>query len=332
MATSQMAKEAAQTPALMAAQLQANAPRLKGLCDKLVRFDPELVWIVGRGTSDHVGVFAKYLIEIEAGVVVSHASPSVASVYQKSIRLKNALAIFISQSGQSLDILAQVEMAKREGAFTLALVNDESSPLAQQVDFILPINAGPETAVAATKSCLLSLSALLQLVAYWKDNQVLLSSLLALPAQLQQVVDHHQGGALAFLSRESACMVLGRGLGYGISREIALKLKEVCQLHAESYSSAEFFHGPVTLAHKDFAVLDVAIDDESSEVHRQQMSQIAERGARCFGLGQSLPQVSPRLAPLVLLQNFYLDLASYAEAQGINPDAPVGLSKVTKTL
>ncbi|GGD52777.1 glucosamine-6-phosphate deaminase NagB-II [Lacimicrobium alkaliphilum] len=332
MSTSLMAQEATQTPQRIQTQLEQNRQACLELGEKIRGFNPAFVLMVGRGSSDHAGVFAKYLIEVETGTVVTASAPSVASVYGKSLNLSQALVIVISQSGRSPDILAQAESAKKAGALVVALVNDISSPLAEMVDMVLPLNAGEEKAVAATKSYLCTLSALLQMVAYWKQDDTLIEALESLPQKLQQSIDSPVQLDVSFVSELRHCVVLGRGFGYAIGREIALKLKEVCSVHAEAFSSAEFLHGPVTLVEKKLAVIDLTIEDESFNSHREQIIEVGRRGAKLCHMAQPVKDIHPRLAPLTLLQRFYLDVEKVAQEMGYNPDAPAGLNKVTQTL
>ncbi|NMP30273.1 SIS domain-containing protein [Thalassotalea sp. M1531] len=327
-----MEKEAAQAPQVIAEQLTANQALMERIGEKLRLLSPKMVMIIGRGSSDHAGVFGKYLIEIEAGVPVSSAAPSVASVYGKQLNLSGAMVIVISQSGRSPDIIAQAEMAKKAGAYCVALVNDETSPLAQVVDDFVPLKAGAEISVAATKSYLSTLSALLQLTAYWTQNQSLISSLKRLPNVLQNMVDSGTQFTADSLDKVKNMVVLGRGLGYAVSKEMALKLKEVSSIHAEAFSSAEFLHGPVTLVEQGLAILNCAVNDESAASHNEQIEEVSSRGADLVHLNQIDNDIHPRLAPLVVLQRFYLDVAKVAVARGFNPDEPKGLKKVTKTV
>ncbi|GAB3018231.1 glucosamine-6-phosphate deaminase NagB-II [Bowmanella dokdonensis] len=332
MFTTIMAKEATETPGRVRHQLEHNRDACYQLGQRIRLFDPAFVLMVGRGSSDHAGVFAKYLIEVETGTPVTASAPSVASIYGKELRLRQALVIVISQSGRSPDILAQAQAAKNAGGLVVALVNDTHSPLAQLVDFVLPLNAGEEKAVAATKSYLCTLSALLQMVAYWKQDKQLIEALETLPEALQKSIDAPLQLTLEFVRELKHCVVLGRGFGYAIARELALKLKEVCAIHAEAFSSAEFLHGPVTLVQKKLAVVDLAVEDESFEAHRQQIVEVKRRGAVVCHMTQPVRQIHPRLAPLTLLQRFYLDVEQAALAMGYNPDQPQGLNKVTQTL
>ncbi|KOO58854.1 glutamine--fructose-6-phosphate aminotransferase [Rheinheimera sp. KL1] len=327
-----MAQEAAEAPSRIREQLAANASRIAEIVALIKQKQPRYVYMVGRGSSDHAGVFAKYLIEIEIGLPVAAAAPSIASVYNKQLDLTGALVLVISQSGRSPDILAQVAMAKAAGALVVALVNDESSPLAAQADQIIPLNVGAEKAVAATKSYLATLSALLQLVAAWSGNSQLQDAVIGLPELLERAIELPAQLTAQSLQGVEHLVVLGRGPGYAISREIALKLKEVCGIHAEAFSSAEFLHGPVTLVKDQFAIVDVSIADEANAAHQAQVAEVRSRGARIVHLHHADLLSNPRVLPLALLQRFYLDVEAVARSRGVNPDAPPGLNKVTKTV
>ncbi|WP_325167046.1 glucosamine-6-phosphate deaminase NagB-II [Ferrimonas balearica] len=331
MMTSIMEREALEASARVRDQLAHNGAVLQQLGAQLRTTPPKFVMWVGRGSSDHAGVFAKYLIEIEMGIPTFASAPSIASIYGRPLQLEGALVLVISQSGRSPDILAQARMAKESGARVVALVNDEQSPLAALADFVLPLRAGEEKAVAATKSYLATLSALLQLVAAWSGRRELAGAMDQLPQALTAAAEAPVQLRAKPLAEVKNLVVLGRGLGYAIAKEIALKLKEVCGIHAEAFSSAEFLHGPVTLVEQQLTVLDLDIDDESAAAHREQMAEIAHRGATVIRMSQ-VGQPHPRLAPLTLMQRFYLDVEKVALARGIDPDNPKGLKKVTQTL
>ncbi len=332
MTQTMMEKEAKQAPSIIEQQLKINQVLAAQLGQTLREIAPKMVMIIGRGSSDHAGVFGKYLIEIEAGIPTCSAAPSVASVYGKQLKLTQALVIVISQSGRSPDILAQAKMAKAGGAYCVALVNDESSPLGEIVDQVLPLKAGAELSVAATKSYLATLSALLQMVAYWTENSELIAALNTLPSAMQAMINSPAQLTPDTIKGINNMVVLARGLGFAISKEMALKLKEVSSIHAEAFSSAEFLHGPITLVEQGLAILNCAINDESAQSHQQQIDEVAQRGADLITIRQINNAVHPRLAPLVVLQRFYLDVAKVALSRGFNPDEPKGLKKVTRTL
>jgi glucosamine--fructose-6-phosphate aminotransferase (isomerizing) len=327
-----MAQEAADAPNVVEKQLLKNASICAELGERIRQLKPRLVYIIGRGSSDHAGVYAKYLVEVELGIPVTASAPSVTSVYGKNLDLSGALVLVISQSGRSPDILGQTQMAKDSGAFCVALVNDQSSPLADIVDVVLPLLAGEEKAVAATKSFLATLSAILQLVAHWKQSQPLITALTSLPNCLRLAAAAETQLTTDSIRDLSHCVVLGRGFGYAIAREIALKLKEVCGVHAEAFSSAEFLHGPVTLVEKKLAIVDISVQDESLETHTKQIEEMHRRGAKLSHMSQIPNDIHPRLAPLTILQRFYLDVENIAVQMGNDPDNPVGLKKVTKTV
>ncbi|RUO56610.1 glucosamine-6-phosphate deaminase NagB-II [Pseudidiomarina homiensis] len=330
MTESRMHIEAQATPEVIKAQLQANAAICEQLGAELRQQPPTGIMMIGRGTSDHAGVFAKYLFEVEAGVPVFAAAPSVAGVYNSQLKLNGCLAICISQSGQSPDIVEQAKRAKAGGAKLVAIVNVTDSPLAQLADTVLPLHAGPELAVAATKSYLASLSALAQICAYWQQNDELKQALTNLPQQLQATQKAPACLHAEQLQNLRHCVVLGRGFGYAIAREIALKLKEVLGIHAEAFSSAEFLHGPVTLVEKHLSVFNVHIYDEGSDMHQRQLADIQKRGAHIVQM-PAPEAVHRRLQPLAVMQRFYLDIEHAARQLGLNPDAPPGLKKVTET-
>ena len=332
MTSSIMAKEAAEAPRVIGNQLRLNHQVCSELGDKIREIKPKFVYIIGRGSSDHAGVFAKYLIEVELGIPVCAAAPSVNSLYGQNVNLKDALVLIISQSGRSPDILAQTKSAKESGAFCVALINDTTSPLSYIADVVLPLSAGKELAVAATKSYLATLSAVLQMVAHWKQEQVLLLALEELPNTLQQVVDSPRQLKRDFVESLAHCVVLGRGFGYAISREIALKLKEVLGIHAEAFSSAEFLHGPVTLVEKKLSIVSIGIDDESATAHQEIVDEVTRRGAILAELSAGVETIHPRFLALAVLQRFYLDIEGIAVSLGLDPDEPAGLKKVTQTL
>ncbi len=168
----------------IARQLAANAEATQRCAAELRTRDPRLVATIARGSSDHCALYLKYLLEILIGVPCASIGPSIASLYNVRLKLDGALALAISQSGRSPDIVAMQDAAKRAGAFTLALVNDVSSPLATGADFLLPLHAGPEKSVAATKSMIATLVAGAALIAEWREDAALRAAIAKLPALL----------------------------------------------------------------------------------------------------------------------------------------------------
>jgi glucosamine--fructose-6-phosphate aminotransferase (isomerizing) len=292
-----------------------------------------------RGSSDHAATFAKYLFETRAGVLTASAAPSIASVYGARQDLRDCLFIAISQSGRSPDLLATVESAKEAGALTVALVNDESSPLASLVDFALPLCAGEEQSVAATKSYIASLAALVHLAAEWTGDESLSRALAGAPADLDRAWQLEWPQSLEILRPASHLFVIGRGVGLGIAQEAALKCKETCGLHAESFSAAEVRHGPQALLHGGFPALVFAQDDETRSGIEDLARDLVARGVDVMLAGAdvegaiALPVVRshPVIEPLLVAESFYRLANALAIARGCDPDRPPHLRKITET-
>ena len=327
-----MEMEALEASTKVEEQLVANCQQMQVLGEKIRAYAPKAVMLIGRGSSDHAGSFAKYLIEIETQIPTFAAAPSVSTVYGRHLKLAGILVIVISQSGKSPDIIQQTKEAKEAGAFCMALVNETDTPLSDLVDFIVPLKAGTEQSVAATKSFIATLSAIMQLVAHWVNSEDLIQATNQIPKALKIACEADPQLTLKSLSNINNLVVLGRGLGFAISKEIALKIKEVCAIHAESFSSAEFLHGPVSLLQGSIKIINVQINDESKEIHERQMNELLDRGASIIELHQVDTEIHPRIAPFALLQRFYLDIEKVARARYMNPDEPIGLKKVTKTI
>ncbi len=336
-----MFAEAAQAPAVVAAQLRANADLVARAADRLRRHVPSAALICGRGSSDNAGVFARYLIEAETGVLTSPAPLAVSSVYGRTPRIPGGLCLAISQSGKSPDLVTAASAAKAGGAFVIALVNVEDSPLSDVADLTLPLHAGPELSVAATKSFIASLTAVAHLVSEWTGDAALRSGLDSLPDQLADAWRRDWSADLPVLRDATSLYVVGRGGGYGAAREAALKLKETCGLHAEAFSTAEVRHGPMALVKSDFPVLMLAQSDATREDAVALARDFAARGARVFLSGEAdapgvigLPSTPghPALEPILLIQSFYGLAARLSVARGFDPDRPPYLNKVTETV
>lgn len=323
--TSLMVREALESSQRIQVQIETNHSTMLKLGRELRNYTPKAVMLIGRGSSDHAGSFAKYLIEIEMQIPTFTAAPSVTTVYGKRLKLDGILVIVISQSGKSPDIIEQSRQAKEAGAFCIALVNENDSPLADIVDCLIPLYAGEEKSIAATKSFIATLSAVMHLVASWADCDELMEATKQIPSALKIACESKPQLTHALLSDVNNLVVLGRGLGFAASKEIALKIKEVCAIHTESFSSAEFFHGPVSLLQQSLKLINIQVNDESKAVHDMQIKNLLGRGAKIINLHQCDNCLHPRVAPFAVLQRFYLDVEQVAIAKGLNPDEPVGL-------
>ncbi len=340
-----MFQEAQQTAEVVAAQFARNEATIAALAADLRRDPPPFVATCARGSSDHAATYAKYLFETQIGVVTASASPSVGSVYEARQRLEGALYLVISQSGKSPDLLRNAEAAAQAGARVVALVNVEDSPLARLAQTVIPLHAGPERSVAATKSYLASLAAILQLGAHWSGSVALLEALPRLPDALRAAWGADWSPLTDGLVDAHNLFVLGRGLGLAAAQEAALKFKETCGLHAEAYSSAEVKHGPMALVGPGFPVLCFAQPDETEAGTLALAGEFRARGAQVWvssaqadpsaGPGQALPLAAaphPACAPLLTIQSFYRAINALALRRGHNPDVPPHLNKVTETV
>jgi glucosamine--fructose-6-phosphate aminotransferase (isomerizing) len=339
-AETRMFREAAEAPAAVARQLQTNRDRVRTLAERLRAEPPQAVVTYGRGSSDNAATFARYLIETQLGVLTASAPPSVSSVYDAAPAMEGMLVLAISQSGQSPDLLASAEAARSAGAYVVALVNDELSPLASQADLTLPLCAGPELSVAATKSCLASFSAVAQLVAHWRGDPELIAAVDALPDLLARAWEEDWTDAEARLTEAGNLYVLGRGVGFAVAQEAALKLKETCGLHAEALSAAEVRHGPMALVGDGFPVLAFVQDDETKGGVEAVVQLCLAKGAAVMKAGGdaqpgalTLPssRAHPLVEPLAMTQSFYRMACQLAVARGFDPDRPPNLKKVTET-
>lgn len=331
-----MFREAAEAPAAVARLLEANHKAAHDLGARLRAQPPRAVVTCARGSSDHTATYAKYLIETGTGVLTSSAALSVSSVYAAEPKLEGVLYLAISQSGRSPDLLAAVEAAKEGGAYVAALVNDEASPLAGLAEVVLPLHAGPEISVAATKSYIAALAGIAQLVAAWTQDTELEAGLEALPPVLAKAWELDWSEAAQQLKSARNLYVLGRGVGFGIAQEAALKFKETCGLHAEAFSAAEVLHGPMALVKEGFPVLVFAQNDQSQDSVAELAKDLACRGAEVMmaGAGGSLPTLSahPALEPIVRIQGFYRMANALSILRGHDPDRPPHLNKVTETV
>ena len=335
-----MFAEAAQAADVLRLQFQRNAQVLASLGARLRNQPPRTVITLARGSSDHAATFAKYLIETRANVITASSAPSVSSVYLASQDLQGCLFLAISQSGRSPDLLASARAARAGGALVVALVNSEDSPLADVAEMTLPLCAGLESSVAATKTFIASLAAIIHLVAAWTDDQPLLEALHDTPALLERAWQLDWTAALPVLAAASDLYVIGRGLGLGIAQEAALKCKETSGLHAESFSSAEVMHGPQALLGPQFPALLLAQDDDTREGIGALARELVDRGVPVLCAGASTPgaialpslTAHPVIEPLLLVQSFYRLANQLAHARGHDPDRPPHLNKVTRTL
>ena len=338
--TSLMLQEAHETPARVAAALQEDVDLYASLGRALRDRAPSFVATVARGSSDHAASYAGSLFGVAAGRATATLPPSLVTRYGANLRLDGAFVLGLSQSGASPDLVRVMAAARAGGAITAAIVNAPDSRLAGEAEWVLPQRAGPERAVAATKSFVLTLVSIARLVAAWTGDAVLSRALGQLPERLRAALECDWSAGLPTLAQPGA-YVIGRGVGLGIAQEAALKLKETSHLHAEAMSAAEIQHGPRAVVDERFPVLAFALEDEAGTDVRTLADDLAHAGAPVLlaatraGAGLHLrlpPALHPMLDPIVAILAFYPFAEALAHARQLDPDRPRGLHKITETM
>lgn len=306
----------------------------------------ETIVIAARGTSDNAARYAKYLFGAHNRIQVALATPSLFTLYQQAPRMQNALVIGISQSGQSPDIVSVLEEGRRQGQPTLAITNAPESPLAGVAQHVIDLHAGLERSVAATKTYTTSLAAIALLSCALSSDRQAMEQLKTLPVLVSQVLESAlalKPGVKRYRTIDQ-CAVIGRGFNYASAFEVALKIKELCQIVAEPYSSADFLHGPIATIREGFPVVVIAPAGCVLEDMRNLVMRLEALGAELFvisnerdllekahlavALPSDLPEWLSPMAAVLPGQRFSLDLA---RARGLDPDQPPGLAKVTET-
>lgn len=332
-----MAQEIAEIPA--AAQRLLSQQRAAGaIADRIRDFNPKFVVICGRGSSGHAGVFLRYLFEVRAGLLVSTSAPSVVTAYRQTHDMRQIVFIVISQSGRSPDLVAATAQARKSGALTVALVNDTASPAADAAELVLSIEAGPEHAVAATKTVALSMMRGAQLVAQLMQDDLLMQAIERLPRRFDEALACDWSPWGDSLQDAPAAFVTARGYGLGTAREIALKLTETMRLPALGYSAAELRHGPFAAVTSRTPVLALRSDAAASELIDRLVRELASANRPVFAVGGqngTLPWIDDDHAicdPIAMLLPAYVAIEQAARHQGFDPDRPANLSKITETL
>ncbi|PTX46148.1 glucosamine--fructose-6-phosphate aminotransferase (isomerizing) [Gemmobacter caeni] len=341
MTDSHMAREVAEIPEAAARFLERSRIAVVAAAAALRRTDPGLIATVARGSSDHAATYLKYAIELEAGIPVASVGPSVASIYKRPLKLRQAACIGISQSGRSPDIVEMMRAAGEGGALSIAITNYADSPMAQASAHCLPLQAGEEKSVAATKTFVTSVLAGLALLAEWREDEALRAAVAGLPEALSRAVTLDWSPLSARLARANSAFVLGRGPGFAVASEAALKFKETSGIHAEAYSAAEVLHGPAAIVQAQFPVVALGVEDAALPQLTATAARLTAQGADVFVTGAevegatTLPSVDglhPLVAPLVLIAGFYAFVEGLARRRGFDPDTPPHLRKVTETV
>jgi glucosamine--fructose-6-phosphate aminotransferase (isomerizing) len=349
---SHLRNEIVEQPLVFERLLTTGSEQVRAVTRAIAERPPKLVVFAARGSSDNAVTYARYLIETYLGLPVSSAAPSIYSLYRRFPNLSDALVIGISQSGQSPDVVGVLAEAQRQGAMTVAITNEASSPLAQAADLLIEQCAGQELSVAATKTYTTQLMALAMLVAETSQDAQLLASIDRLPAAARLALDLEDAAEhmAEDLAQARACLVLARGFNYATAFELALKFKELAYLFAEPYSTADFMHGPIALAQGALPAIMIGVRGPSEEGMLELADQLVDAGVGLFPISDdphllakatsthslslvaALAGVPEPLSPIVSVIPGQL-LAMYLadRRRGGNLDQPRGLAKVTRT-
>lgn len=335
-----MLKEACSSGEFVAAQLAHDTERLVELGKYLRATPPSSVVTIARGSSDHAANYAAYLIMSRLGHIVASLPMSLVTLNSAPLHVRNALAIAISQSGQSPDVVEPIRFFREGGASTVALVNDAQSPLANAAQWTMPLHAGPELSVAATKSFITSMVAGARLAGHWQNDASFLAALQELPQSLEAATKIDWSNALDVLVPAERIMVVGRGISFSVALESALKFKETSVIQAEAFSGAEIKHGPMALIDDGYPLLIFATRGPAQAGLIALAEEMRGRGANVLLAAPDdvkernltlATTTTPDLDPIAAIQSFYVMAAHLSVARGLDPDKPRHLSKVTKT-
>ena len=339
-----MLEEIREQPAVLERTIRLEREKISKLKSTLATRDIELIVIAARGSSDNAALFGRYLIEITTGIPVSLCAPAVHTLYGGKLNLRRALVVGVSQSGEGTDINSVLESAKASGSFTLGITNEAESTMAAIADDTLLIHAGRERSVAATKTYTGQMLHFYLLANALADNQIDVERIPELTNQALSLEPEVSEIAQRYIFMEN-CVVVGRGLNYGNSYELALKLMETCYVVAERFSTADFFHGPLAIVERRFPVIMFAPSGVTKKSSLDLLTNLRALRADCLSITNDadVAALSPNslriagsadefLTPIPFTVPAQLFAALLSEAKGLDPDAPRSLTKVTQTL
>ncbi len=340
--------EIGEQPDVVARLLERQRDAVRNVALTIRRREPSAIVLVARGSSDNAAVYGRYLFEVCNRQLTSLAAPSGLTLYGRGPRLDQTVVIGVSQAGRGEDVIAYVREARQQGAVTVAIVNDEESPLAQTAEFVLACLAGPELSVPATKTVTAQMTLLALLSTALEAPDADSVGLATLPEILVEAVAL-RSAATAMAQRLTPATigsVIGRGFAFPPGLEIALKLKETSYTRAEPFSAADFLHGPVALVEENYAALLIDVGGRSSESAIAIAQAVRQRGgqpallragevapfadAQVPNISLTAPIAEP-FAPIVVLVLGQLLAVELALAVGLDPARPRGLRKVTST-
>ncbi|WP_062218027.1 SIS domain-containing protein [Aureimonas sp. D3] len=335
--TTFMRRETDEAAEVVARLLEREGQAIADLGARLRMMPPAAIVTSARGSSDHAASYLKYAVEISLGLPVASIGPSVASVYGAQLRLPGGVVFSVSQSGQSPDILALQANARRGGALAVALLNRTDSPLAEGADIVIPLHAGEEKSVAATKSFVASVAAAAAITAVWTGDEVLERAVRDLPAAISRSARMDWTPALERLVTARSLFTVGRGPAFAIALEAALKCKETAGLHAEAFSAAEVAHGPMQIVGPDVPILAFVPADAAEASSLAALERLRAFGGAVFavGEGRDLPSAATGHGltdSIPMIVAFYVMAEALARRRGLDPDRPAKLRKVTETV
>ncbi|HUK98707.1 MAG TPA: SIS domain-containing protein [Gaiellaceae bacterium] len=339
-------RELAEQPEALARLFERQREQAARIALLLRRPDVNYILIASRGSSSNVARYAQYLLGRAHRVPVAFATPSLYTLYEQPPRLDGALVVGISQSGESPDVNAVIAEARAQGRPTVALTNVPSSPLGSSVDEVLALEAGVEQSVAATKTYVNSLGAIALLFAASTGDEGALAELALVPDQLARQLERSRAdaGQIDRLGPVEGGTVIARGVNYGTSFEIALKIRELSGLLFEAYSAADLMHGPVAAIAPGWPVIAVAPTGPALWSVEDALRNVASRGARAIVIADDErvlrrgevrlalePGVPEWLSPLLAVVPGQIVAMRLSQLRGIDVDRPLGLSKITLT-
>ncbi|MBP9681759.1 MAG: SIS domain-containing protein [Bacteriovorax sp.] len=338
--TTLMRTEALEAASVIEEQFSENQQLLDEVAQYLNQKNPYSLVSIARGSSDHAAQYLNFLATTKMGKLTTSLSMSAITLYQAELDVSKSVGVAISQSGQSPDVIRPIEYMRSQHAPTLSLVNDLNSPLAHASEWTIPLHAGAEKAVAATKSFMASLAASASLVATWKNDLELTRGLHHLPDDLLKAQKLDWTSPIKTLMEAKRIMIVGRGYGLSLALEAALKLKETCSIQAEAFSAAEIKHGPQALIEEGYPLLIFANRGPALHSMLDLAADMKARGANVILAAPPFVKEkqleiqtthAEELDILAAIQCFYLMVEELSLNLGLNPDQPKHLSKVTKT-
>ena len=338
-------QEIYEQPEVLARLLQEGSSTAHQIARAIRDFNPTFVMIAARGTSDNAGRYAQYLMGIHARLPVELATPSIHTLYEVAPHLERALVIGISQSGQSEDVCRVLTDARSQGALTLAITNTDTSPLVEAAEFHMPLNAGEEISVAATKTYTAQLTAVAMLVGALIDNTEFSDSLANIPAYAAEVLELQSPNLAERYRYMNHYAIIGRGYNYCTVFEVSLKIKELCYVTGTEYSEADFLHGPIAMIQPGFPVIAIAPSGKTLPLMVDLLEKLRSRNAECLVISNDelalnyatkmlrIPAGIPEwLSPIIAVIPGQVFATNLALAKGNSVDKPTGLKKITSTM